>query len=345
MPDKTNPDYVFYSATSQMITKRVSSRKHKELSMPRNPVQFQKGMSDADFDQLYGTEEQCRNALFTWRWPKGFTCPICGGNKHSFIATRNLFQCSTCRSQVSLIAGTIFHSTKLPLKTWFRAIYHITQSKGGISSLELARRLGVTQNTAWKVSHKLMQVMHEREETKPLTGRIEMDDAYIGGKRKGKRGRGAAGKAPFVAAVETTDDGKPQRMKLRPVSGFTSPVISKVSASILTGECRVVTDGLPCFTAVSRQGFTHIPLPTNGNKSLQDSTFKWVNTILGNVKCALVGTYRAISCKHVPRYLSSFAYRFNRRFCLPDMFDRLAYVALRTPPMPYRLLKLAEEST
>jgi transposase-like protein len=311
--------------------------------MARNPVQFQKGMSDADFDRLYGTETQCREALIAWRWPKGFTCPLCGGNKHSVIETRSLFQCSACRTQISLTSGTIFHSTKLPLKTWFRAIYHITQSKGGISSLELARRLGVNQNTAWKVSHKLMQVMHEREAQKPLTGRVEMDDAYIGGKRKGARGRGAAGKSPFVAAVATTDEGKPQRMKLYSVSGFTSHAISKVASSILTGECTVVTDGLPCFKAVTREGYNHIPLPTSRNKSVQDSTFKWVNTVLGNVKSALVGTYRAISGKHVPRYLSSFVYRFNRRFRLPDMFARLAYVALRTPPMPYRLLKLAED--
>jgi transposase-like protein len=299
-------------------------------------------MSDADFDRLYGTESQCRDAVFAWRWPKGFICPICGGSKHSVIATRSAYQCSACRTQVSLTAGTIFHSTKLPLKTWFRAIYHMTQTKGGISSLELARRLGVTQNTAWKISHKFMQVMHEREAQKSLTGRVEMDDAYIGGKKQGKRGRGSSGKTPFVAAVETTDDGKPHRMKLHPVSGFTCRAIAQTASNILTGECSVFTDGLHCFTAIADQGFVHVAIRTSGNKPVQDSVFKWVNTVLGNVKCALVGTYRAISDKHVPRYLSSFAYRFNRRFNLADMFARLAYVALRTPPMPYRLLKLAE---
>ena len=309
--------------------------------MPRNPVQFQKGMSDADFEHLYGTEEQCREAIYNWRWPKGFVCPVCEAVKHSLIGTRALYQCSSCRTQVSLTAGTIFHSTKLPLKTWFRAIFHVTQTKGGISSLELARRLCVTQNTAWKISHKLMQVMLEREAAQPLKGRVEMDDAYIGGKRQGKRGRGAAGKVPFVAAVETTDEGKPHRLKLHPVSGFTSQA-TQAARSILTDDCFVITDGLPCFTAVARQGFRHSPKRTSGDKALQDSTFKWVNTVLGNVKCALVGTYRALSAKHVPRYLSSFAYRFNRRYRLPDMFVRLAWVAIRTPPMPYRLLKLAE---
>ena len=99
------------------------------------------------------------------------------------VTTRDLFQCTACRRQTSPIAGTIFASTKLPLRTWFRAMYHLTQTKQGISSIELGRRLGVTQTTAWKVKQKLKQVMLERDATKPLTGRVEIDDAYLGGER------------------------------------------------------------------------------------------------------------------------------------------------------------------
>jgi hypothetical protein len=120
-----------------------------------------------------------------------------------------------------LIAGTIFAATKVALTIWFRAMYHLTQSKGGISSIELGRRLGVTQTTSWKIKHKLMQVMMERDATKRLAGRIEIDDAYLGGERNGgKRGRGSPGKMPFVAAVETTPEGRPIRLKLRRVRGF-----------------------------------------------------------------------------------------------------------------------------
>jgi hypothetical protein len=172
-----------------------------------------------------------------------------------------------------------------------------------------------------------------------------MDDAYLGGKRKGKRGCEAAGKVPFLAAVGTTEVDKPRRMKLYPVPSFTGKVISKAVISFLKDECMVFTDGLSCFGVVSYCCFTQIPLQITGNKELQDSAFKWVNTVLGNVKCALVGTYRAIAGKHVPRYHASFAYRFNRRFSLLDLFLRLAYVALRTPSMPYRFLKLAEYYT
>ena len=190
--------------------------------MARNAVQFQKGLSEAEFSRLYGSEQLCRALVVASRWPNGFECPACGGHDYSMVKTRDLFQCSLCRRQTSPIAGTIFASTKLPLLTWFRAMYHLTQSKQGISSIELGRRLGVRQATAWTIKHKLKQVMMERDAGKQLTGRVEMDDAYLGGERTGgKRGRGAAGKTPFVAAVETTPDGKPVRIKLSRVNGFT----------------------------------------------------------------------------------------------------------------------------
>ena len=86
--------------------------------MAKNVVQFQKGLSEAAFQSQYGTEEQCRAALFSWRWPQGFVCPKCGGTHSVVLRTRPIHQCSTCRHQVSLIAGTIFHATKLPLTTY-----------------------------------------------------------------------------------------------------------------------------------------------------------------------------------------------------------------------------------
>ena len=182
------------------------------------------------FRELYGSEEQCREALFRWRWPEGFSCPRCGATRHCEIAGRKLYQCAACRHQVSLTAGTLFHATKLALTLWFSAIYHMTQSKKGISSIELGRRLGVTQTTAWKIKQKLMQAMLERDAKLPLTGRVEMDDAYLGGRRSGaKRGRGAPGKTPFVAAVQTTAEGQPVRIKLRRVKGFRKSEIAKMA--------------------------------------------------------------------------------------------------------------------
>ena len=153
--------------------------------MARNQVQFQKGLSEARFAESYGTEEQCHAALVKWRWPNGFECPGCKGADHCVVTrgARRLFQCNACRKQTSVKAGTIFASSKLPLRIWFKTIYLVTQSKKGISSIELGRRLGVTQTAAWMMKHKLAQVMLERNASKRLKGNVQMDDAYIGGAR------------------------------------------------------------------------------------------------------------------------------------------------------------------
>ena len=156
--------------------------------MARNKVQFQKGLSEAEFDELYGTEEGCHAELARLRWPDGFECPDCGGQGHCMVkrGARQLFQCNACRKQTSVKAGTIFACSKLPLRLWFKTMYLVTQSKKGISSIELGRRLGVTQTTAWTMKHKLAQVMIERNGAKRLNGNVQMDDAYIGGERSGK---------------------------------------------------------------------------------------------------------------------------------------------------------------
>jgi len=281
--------------------------------MARNGVQFQKGLSEPAFEQQYGTEEQCRAVVVASRWPNGFECPICGGRQYSLVTTRDLYQCSNCRRQTSPIAGTIFASTHLPLRIWFRAIYHLTQSKQGISSIELGRRLGVRQTTAWNIKHKLKQVMLERDASKRLTGRVEIDDAYVGGERSGgKRGRGAPGKTPFVAAVETTPEGKPVRLTLRRVASFCATSISGFAKRSLDPSCSVVSDGLRCFGSVADAGCAHQVIKTgSGPKAARTPAFKWVNTALGNIKAAIAGTYRAINSKHVPRYLAEFEYRFN----------------------------------
>ncbi len=186
--------------------------------------------------------------------------------------------------------------------------------------------------------------MLERDAAKRLTGRVEIDDAYLGGERSGgKRGRGTPGKTPFVAAVETTSDGKPVRVKLRRVASFCDKSIASFARRSLDPNCSVVSDGLWCFGSVTDAGCTHEVIKTgSGPKAARTPAFKWVNTALGNIKAAITGTYRAISSKHVPRYLAEFEYRFNRQYDLAAMIPRLTWAAVRTTPMPNRLLKLAE---
>jgi transposase-like protein len=319
-----------------------------------------KSLSEAEFRACFGTEEQCRQALLAMRWKDGLTCPVCGHDGFCALTTRRVFQCNRCKKRVSLTAGTVFQDSKLPLSTWFVAIYHLTQSKGGISSVELGRRLGVKQATAWLVKHKLMQTMLAREAGKPkLAGRIEVDDAYLGGERSGgKRGRGSPGKTPFVAAVETSEgdaddpsaeprasqetrrtERKPRRLRLTVVKGFRKKVIETLAKRDFAAGSHVVSDGLSCWTAVTAAGCAHEPMVTgSGKPAARHASFKWVNTALGNIKTALTGTYHHVSPKHAQRYLASFAYRFNRRFQLDSIVERLAWAAVHTAPQPYAVI-------
>lgn len=314
--------------------------------MPRNSIQFQPGLSLHAFLERYGSEEQCHEALCKLRWPQGFSCPRCSHTRCCRI-TRGTYQCYRCRHQCSVTAGTIFHGSKLPLRTWFLAIYLLTQRKKGVSAMQLARDLGVSYNSAYTLKHKLLQVMAERGEDERLQGRIEIDDAYLGGQRPGKHGRGAAGKVAFLAAVQTTDDGRPLYLKLRRVRGFTSAAMRDYASRNLAPGSHIVSDGLRCFRAFAeKETYTHEPLVTgSGREAAQHPAFHWVNTILGNLKNTIRGSLHAIRSQHARRYLAEFEYRFNRRFDLPSLIERFAYVALRTPPMPYRLLKMADPGT
>ena len=310
--------------------------------MAQNKVQFQKGVSLPQFLSIYGTEEQCFDALFAWRWPSGFRCPECGCTKNCRLTARKLQQCNQCHHQASITAGTIFQSTKLPLRIWFLGIYFVTQDKKGISSLELKRCLGISYKAAWRMKHKLAQVMLERDEAKPLFGFIELDDAYLGGERRGgKRGRGSENKTPFVAAVQTTEQGQPVAIKLHVVDGFRYQTIAAWAKSSISPGSTVISDGLACFNAVTGAKCAHDKIVCGGGAaSVEEPEFYWVNTVLGNLKSALRSTYHSIKPKHAKRYLAEFQYRFNRRYDLSQLIPRLAFVSLRTPPMPERLLRL-----
>lgn len=316
--------------------------------MAKNKVQFQKGYSLAELFQEYGTEEQCASALFQWRWPNGFACPNCQSTRHCELKCRELYQCNACHQQTSITSGTIFASTKLPLTKWFQAMHILGQSKNGRSALSLMRDLGVSYNTAWGMKQKIMQVMKERDDKTPLSGIIQLDDVYMGGERRGgKRGRGSENKTPIVAAVAVNEEGHPMSMNMQVVGGFQLKEIARWAKQHVAPGSTVVSDGLACFSAVTEAGCDHVSIVTGGGpECVTMKEFTWVNTIIGNVKNGITGTYHSIGGKdghkHLPRYLAEFCYRFNRRFRLDNMLPRLARAALTTPPLPYRLLTLAE---
>jgi len=314
--------------------------------MKMNRVQFQPGLSMAEFMNRYGSDAQCEAALVASRWPAGFVCPLCGCAQSGSFRRQGLlyFQCSACRHQCSVISGTIFEATKLGLSRWFLAMHLLTQSKNNVAALELMRHLGVCYKTAWLMKHKLMEVMRVREDTRVLDGRVELDDAYLGGERSGgKAGRGSENKVPFVAAVQTTPAGQPQLVCLRQ-QPFTHEEVASFAARSIAPTATVVSDGLWCFGSVRLVGAEHERIVTGGGKaSTKLPQFKAVNTFLGNLKRALDGTYHAFDfAKYAHRYLAEAQYRFNRRFNLRSIFSRLLRAACLSTPAPAHFIRVAE---
>ncbi|GEM_PF-1189747 len=219
--------------------------------MTMNRVQFQPGHSMAEFMDRYGSNDKCEAALVESRWPAGFACPSCGCDQSNSFRREGLlyFLCAMCRHQCSVISGTIFEATKLPLTRWFLAMHLLTQSKNNVAALELMRHLGVCYKTAWLMKHKLMEVMRVREDGRQLDGRVEIDDAHLGGERSGgKTGRGSENKVPFIAAVQTTPDGQPQFACLSQ-QPLTSEEVAVFAARSIAPSATVVSDGLWCFGA------------------------------------------------------------------------------------------------
>ena len=301
-----------------------------------------------EFIKQYGTQSKCEKILEKMRWPQGFVCPKCESQSHCIVwhGRVKTFQCHRCHSQVTLTSGTIFHSSKLSLVIWMQAMYLMAQTKNGIAALELMRTLGVCYRTAWRIKHKLMQVMIEREEKTVLKGRVELDDAYLGGVHVGgKVGRGSENKVPFVAAVETDAKGNPCRTVLSPVQAFSQEHIYAWARRYLMPSTLVVSDGLDCFRAVGDAGCTHQPEVVGaGRKSSDMPCFKWVNTVLSNVKTSLAGTFHSFDfAKYAKRYLAAIQYRFNRRFNERLILSRLIFAAALNGKRTETWLRLAED--
>jgi transposase-like protein len=299
--------------------------------MGRNAIQFQKGLSVPEFLQLYGTETQCEEALAKIRWPNGFRCPRCEESLHGLVYGRRLkrYQCRQCGYQATVTAGTIMEATKLPLTIWFLAFYLIGQAKTSISSLHLSRQLGVTYNTAWMLHSKIMHAMSERDECYVLQGKVQIDDAYLGGECPGgKAGRGSENKVPIVASISLNAEGHPIHAKFHQSLG---------------SHQRPCLTGLACFRSVVAAGCSHTAVVTGGRHPNDLPEFRWINILLGNLKTSFSGTFHAFNFgKYGKRYLGGFCFLFNRRFKMAVMTERIANAVCVCKPCPERALRAAE---
>jgi transposase-like protein len=284
-----------------------------------------------ELEGRFVTDQNCLDYLVDIRWPEGFRCPSCNHDE-AWRNNRGLFECRQCGRQTSVTAGTILHGSRKPLVLWFRAMWHIANQKYGANALGLQRTLGLgSYNTAWQWLHKLRRAM-VRPDRERLSGTVEVDEAYLGGKRSGKRGRGAEGKVLVAVAVEDNGPEGIGRVRLMHVHDASAASLKGfISATIEQGSA-VRTDDWSSYAGL--EGYSHVIAPAND--------MMLVHRIIALLKRWLLGTYQgAVRPKHLAYYLDEFTFRFNRRTSRfrGKLFYRLVQQTMLVDPAPLATLK------
>jgi len=293
------------------------------------------------FQRKFRNEAACRKRLFLMKWPDGYRCPRCGCSTYYHMENRGLYQCTACKHQTSLTAGTVMHRTRTPLVKWFWGIYLLSTDKRGYSALALSRKLNIGIKCAWMMLHKIRKAMEARDAEYQLAGLIQVDDAFFnGGVKKGgdKRGRGTS-KVPVLVMAATHNEAVSfAKMEvLESVDG--SHVQSILNRHVKQGQ-HIKSDGLSVFNVVKAMGHAHSPevvYPKQGKPNFD--ALKWVNILVSNAKAFILGTYHGVQKKHLQRYLNEFCYRFNRRFWLDQGFDRLLFACTNANTITYAELR------
>jgi len=284
-------------------------------------------------EQRFATDEACRRYLFALRWPDGFVCPRCGG-RTAWSMKRGLWLCGQCRCQVSVTAGTIFQDSHLSLTTWFRAMWHVTTQKNGVSALGLQRVLGLgSYKTAWALLHKLRRAM-VRPGRDRLHGLVEVDETYWGGEEEGVVGRLTQDKALLVIAAEADGQGI-GRIRLRRVADLTQESLHGFIGQGVEPGSMVRTDGLNVYLGLA--GYLH-DRQVQRRQPPGVHLLPRVHRVVSLLKRWLMGTHQgAVGHAHLDYYLDEFTFRFNRRKSASrgKLFYRLAQQAVQVGPAPY----------
>jgi len=290
-----------------------------------------------EFQERFATEEDCIRFLFAKRWPNGWTCPRCGSAKSYPIKGRRVFECANCRYQVSVTAGTVLQKTRTPLRVWFLAIFFMVTDKRGISSVGLARLLGVSQKKAWFMLHKLRKAMAVRNGRYKLDGFVELDESFFGApKEGGGRGRGTA-KKKVLAGLSLTKDGKPRHLRLRVLPRINRANLMPALEEMITPGTTVKTDGLRSYLGLTEKGYHHERVIATETEVLVE--LRWIHVAISNAKALIGGTYHGLGAaegKHLQAYLEEYTYRYNRRQRLDTIFDRMVVAVVSCPVWTYQ---------
>jgi len=301
-----------------------------------------------DTAKAFATDEQCLAYLEASRWPKGVRCLTCGSAKYSRItrksASKNkraqLYQClePTCKQQFSATTGTIFHDSHLPLAKWFTAIALLVDAKKSMSALQLQRHLGVNYRTAWYLAHRIREAMVDADAPK-LTGVVEIDETYIGGKQRGHKAK-RKNKDVVIGVRERGGE-----VRLVHTKDATAESLWEVANKHISPDAQaIMTDENPGynFRLTRLRNVRHARIKHKDRVYVKgDVHTNTVESAFSLLKRGLIGSFHQVSIKHLQRYLNEFGYRFNRREDA-DLFEQTVGRMAGVKPMPYA--KLVEET-
>jgi transposase-like protein len=265
-----------------------------------------------DFENRFPDNEACWHFLWNAKWPDGFSCHNCKGDKAYHIIERDLEECASCGAQTSVTAGTLFHGTRTPLRHWFRAIFEFISRKHGCNAKDIQRLIGLSYPTAWRWLHKIRETIGRRK-TEPLNGTVEVDETYVGGPEEGVMGRDLGEKKLVVCgAVEVLEDGCCGRARVLPVpNASTESVQSFVSNHVAEGST-VLTDGWPSYRGLENT-YSH-KVEIIGDPKMASIKFPHIHRVFSLLKRLRMGTYHGSwSEKHAAAYCGEWEFRFNRR--------------------------------
>ena len=270
------------------------------------------------FNAQFPDEDSCLEFIKNARWPQGITCVKCERiTKHFRIAGRKVYSCEFCGTHVSPTADTIFHKSSTPLRSWFHAMFLMASTRTGISAKQLERQVGVTYKTAWRMFKQIRTLMAQDDMV--LFGEVEVDETYIGGRRPGKRGRGAAGKTIVAGMVE-----RGGRAIAKVVPDVKAKTLLPMIEDHIDPHTIIYTDDMPSYHRLTSLGYAHEVIQHSAKQYVVGGVHtNNVEGVWSNVKRGIDGVHHAVSPKYLQSYLDSYIYRFNHRQDETPMFEQL----------------------
>jgi transposase-like protein len=306
--------------------------------MPRPGVDYPRTLQELLI--WFPDEQACLGSLERLRWGAGVVWRCCGTVDGGWWAVRRgLRKCAVCHHETSVTAGTIFHGSRLPLTSWFAAIWYVVNQKQGVSALGLQHVLEFgSYQTAWAWLHKLRRamVLPGRE---LLSSVVEVDESYVGARRTGAGGRRAAGKAIVAIAVE--GDQVPERVRMRRIPNVTKDTLTDFVLDNVARGSEVRTDGWQGYFDIGRYRFSHVVTNVSASGDPAHVALPHVHLVSSLLQRWILGTHQgAISHAQLDYYLDEFTFRFNRRRARHRglLFYRLLEGALAAGPHPYATL-------